>query len=97
MSVLQVNNLKVQLFEKLEQFLVDLHLEYKEIRYASSGLGGIPVSASSSAHEVCQSNIFDMLGNSMLAVICTMWPELTSINVAVICTMWPELLTSINI
>ncbi|PHU30587.1 hypothetical protein BC332_02680 [Capsicum chinense] len=32
-----VNNLKVQLFEKLEQFLVDLHLEYK--------------SASSSAHE----------------------------------------------
>ncbi|KAM3323675.1 vacuolar protein sorting-associated protein 51 [Capsicum chacoense] len=32
-----VNNLKVQLFEKLEQFLVDLHQEYK--------------SASSSAHE----------------------------------------------
>ncbi|XP_055818055.1 vacuolar protein sorting-associated protein 51 homolog [Solanum dulcamara] len=51
-----VNNLKVQLFEKLEQFLVDLHLEYKEIRYASSGLGGIPVSASSSAHEasICE-------------------------------------------
>ncbi|XP_004229394.1 vacuolar protein sorting-associated protein 51 homolog isoform X1 [Solanum lycopersicum] len=46
-----VNNLKEQLFEKLEQFLVDLHLDYKEIRYASSGLGGIPVSASSTAHE----------------------------------------------
>ncbi|XP_060217606.1 vacuolar protein sorting-associated protein 51 homolog isoform X2 [Lycium barbarum] len=44
-----VNNLKVQLFEKLEQFLVDLHLESKEIR--SSDLGGIPVSTSSSAHE----------------------------------------------
>ncbi|KAK6803892.1 hypothetical protein RDI58_001676 [Solanum bulbocastanum] len=46
-----VNNLKEQLFEKLEQFLVDLHLEYKEISYASSGLGGIPVSASSSVLE----------------------------------------------
>ncbi|CAN4113403.1 unnamed protein product [Withania somnifera] len=46
-----VSNLKVQLFEKLEQFLADLQLEYKEITYASSGLGGIPVSASSSAHE----------------------------------------------
>ncbi|XP_059311817.1 vacuolar protein sorting-associated protein 51 homolog [Lycium ferocissimum] len=46
-----VNNLKVQLFEKLEQFLVDLNLESKEIRYASSDLGGIPVSTSSSAPE----------------------------------------------
>lgn len=66
--LLQVNNLKEQLFEKLEQFLVDLHLDYKEIRYASSGLGGIPVSASSTAHEVCQSNIVNMLGNCMLSV-----------------------------
>lgn len=65
---MQVDNLKVQLFEKLEQFLVDLHLDYKEIRYASSGLGGIPVSASSTAHEVCQSNIVNMLGNCMLSV-----------------------------
>ncbi|XP_009609085.1 vacuolar protein sorting-associated protein 51 homolog isoform X1 [Nicotiana tomentosiformis] len=46
-----VNNLKVQLFGKLEEFLVDLHLESKEIRHSSSDLGGIPLSPSSCAHE----------------------------------------------
>lgn len=62
MSMLQVNNLKVQLFGKLEEFLVDLHLESKEIRHSSSDLGGIPLSPSSCAHEVCQSNITNILG-----------------------------------
>uniref|UniRef100_A0A1U7XBF6 Vacuolar protein sorting-associated protein 51 homolog n=2 Tax=Nicotiana sylvestris TaxID=4096 RepID=A0A1U7XBF6_NICSY len=47
----QVNNLKVQLFKKLEEFLVDLHLESQEIRHSSSDLGGIPLSPSSCAHE----------------------------------------------
>ncbi|XP_070012851.1 vacuolar protein sorting-associated protein 51 homolog [Nicotiana sylvestris] len=46
-----VNNLKVQLFKKLEEFLVDLHLESQEIRHSSSDLGGIPLSPSSCAHE----------------------------------------------
>ncbi|XP_075094001.1 vacuolar protein sorting-associated protein 51 homolog isoform X3 [Nicotiana tabacum] len=49
-----VNNLKVQLFGKLEEFLVDLHLESKEIRHSSSDLGGIPLSPSSCAHEALE-------------------------------------------
>lgn len=48
----QVDNLKVQLFEKLEQFLVDLHLESKEIPHASADQGSLPESATSAAHEV---------------------------------------------
>lgn len=46
-----VDNLKVQLFEKLEQFLVDLHLESKEIPHASADQGNLPESATSAAHE----------------------------------------------
>ncbi|MCD9638523.1 Vacuolar protein sorting-associated protein 51 [Datura stramonium] len=46
-----VDNLKVQLFEKLEQFLVDLHLESKEIPHTSADQGNLPESATSAAHE----------------------------------------------
>ncbi|KAK4351725.1 hypothetical protein RND71_031038 [Anisodus tanguticus] len=45
-----VDNLKVQLFENLEQFLVDLHLESKEIPHTSADQGNLPESASA-AHE----------------------------------------------
>ncbi|KAL3364934.1 hypothetical protein AABB24_010205 [Solanum stoloniferum] len=46
-----VDNLKVQLFEKLEQFLVDLHLESKELPPASADQGNLPESATFAAHE----------------------------------------------
>ncbi|CDP17074.1 unnamed protein product [Coffea canephora] len=52
-----VENLKVKLFEKLEQFLVDLHLESKEIAHVSATLdgpnnhGNVTDPASSAAHE----------------------------------------------
>lgn len=51
---MQVDNLKVQLFEKLEQFLVDLHLESKEIPHSSADQENLTESATSAAHEVCQ-------------------------------------------
>ncbi|KAF3622147.1 vacuolar protein sorting-associated protein 51 isoform X1 [Capsicum chacoense] len=46
-----VDNLKVQLFEKLEQFLVDLHLESKEIPHSSADQENLTESATSAAHE----------------------------------------------
>ncbi|KAK4441830.1 Vacuolar protein sorting-associated protein 51 [Sesamum alatum] len=46
-----VENLKVKLFEKLEQFLVDLNLESKELTRASSNQESVPHSASAIAHE----------------------------------------------
>ncbi|KAI3460756.1 hypothetical protein Pfo_017419 [Paulownia fortunei] len=52
-----VENLKVKLFEKLEQFLVDLHLESKELTNAlvdvneSPNQGSFPDLASATAHE----------------------------------------------
>ncbi|KAK6120129.1 hypothetical protein DH2020_046131 [Rehmannia glutinosa] len=46
-----VENLKVKLFEKLEQFLVDLHLESKELINASPNQGSVPDLASATAHE----------------------------------------------
>ncbi|KAL3531532.1 hypothetical protein ACH5RR_010854 [Cinchona calisaya] len=52
-----VENLKVKLFAKLEQFLVDLHLESKEITHTSATLhepndhGDIPDQAPAAAHE----------------------------------------------
>ena len=48
----------MKLFEKLEQFLVDLHLESKEIAHVSATLdgpnnhGNVTDPASSAAHEV---------------------------------------------
>ncbi|KAK4492632.1 hypothetical protein RD792_003450 [Penstemon davidsonii] len=57
-----VENLKVKLFEKLEQFLMDLHLESKEISNASvdanesSDRESLPDSTSATAHEasICE-------------------------------------------
>ncbi|KAL3616168.1 Vacuolar protein sorting-associated protein 51 [Castilleja foliolosa] len=46
-----VENLKVKLFEKLEQFLVDLHLESKELANASPDQGSVPELDSATAHE----------------------------------------------
>ncbi|KAG8370607.1 hypothetical protein BUALT_Bualt13G0001000 [Buddleja alternifolia] len=52
-----VENLKVKLFEKLEQFLADLHLESKELTNASVDVsespnqGNVPDSSTASAHE----------------------------------------------
>ncbi|KAL3649135.1 Vacuolar protein sorting-associated protein 51 [Castilleja foliolosa] len=46
-----VENLKVKLFEKLEQFLVDLHLESKELENASPDQGVFSELTSSTAHE----------------------------------------------
>lgn len=51
----------MKLFEKLEQFLVDLHLESKEITPVSADLhetsnhGNNPDHASAAAHEVSKS------------------------------------------
>lgn len=48
----------MKLFEKLEQFLVDLHLESKEINHVSATLdehtnhGNVTDPASAAAHEV---------------------------------------------
>ncbi|KAL2507599.1 Vps51/Vps67 family (components of vesicular transport) protein [Forsythia ovata] len=52
-----VETLKLKLFEKLEQFLLDLHLEYKDLKDASADVNELPnqgnvnVSASAAAHE----------------------------------------------
>ncbi|KAL2485735.1 Vps51/Vps67 family (components of vesicular transport) protein [Abeliophyllum distichum] len=52
-----VETLKLKLFEKLEQFLLDLHLEYKDLKDASADVielpsqGNVNVSASAAAHE----------------------------------------------
>ncbi|KAH6823485.1 hypothetical protein C2S53_008911 [Perilla frutescens var. hirtella] len=52
-----VENLKVKLFEKLEQFLVDLDLEYKDLASVpikvdeSTNQGSAPDSASTTTHE----------------------------------------------
>ncbi|KAL3849674.1 hypothetical protein ACJIZ3_011556 [Penstemon smallii] len=68
-----VENLKVKLFEKLEQFLMDLHLESKEITNASvdanesSDRESLPDSTAATAHEVMKrisigSHFFFILG-----------------------------------
>ncbi|KAL6499468.1 hypothetical protein OROGR_027378 [Orobanche gracilis] len=46
-----VENLKVKLSEKLDQFLVDLHLESKELENVSSDQGSVPELAFGTAHE----------------------------------------------
>ncbi|KAL6502800.1 Vacuolar protein sorting-associated protein 51 [Orobanche hederae] len=46
-----VENLKVKLSEKLDQFLMDLHLESKELENVSPDQGSVPELASGTAHE----------------------------------------------
>ncbi|XP_073022242.1 vacuolar protein sorting-associated protein 51 homolog [Primulina eburnea] len=63
-----VETLKVKLFEKLEQFLVDLHLETEELEKGSFGVnsssnqGSTPDSSSATAHEASIREFTEAIG-----------------------------------